>query len=421
MRPPYRAPTLLLLVLVLVPCVPLALVTFWSRDDPPRTPGHGAPPAAFARVYLEPMPWEVALPVFLTAPPRDSTRVFLLEKGGLVRVVRGGVLLEAPWADLAERVSLRSEQGLLGMAFHPRYPEDPRVFLNFTDRDGDTRVISLRASPGGEDRADEASEREVLRVDQPWSNHNGGHLCFGPDGYLYVGLGDGGRGGDPLGSGQDRGTLLGSMLRLDVDVPEGTPYAIPPDNPYVGHEGFRPELWAWGLRNPWRYAFDRKTGDLYIADVGQDRFEEVDVQPAGSKGGENYGWNIVEGLGHCFRERDCDQTGLVQPVVEYGRDVGCSITGGVVYRGLEVPELSGLYFYADYCTGVIRSFRHGGGEPRDVGVPGAVRDTWDWTAQLNPGPRWRRTRSWSSFGEDSRGEVYILSLDGPIFRFARSR
>lgn len=334
-------------------------------------------------------------PVVLTFAPGDPReRLFVVEKTGTIRVMRGGVIDPAspPFLDLSKRVSGQSEQGLLGLAFHPRYAENRRFFVNLTDRDGDTRVLEFRASPTDPERADPASERELLFVDQPYSNHNGGHLAFGPDGLLYIGLGDGGSAGDPKGNGQHPTALLGKMLTLDVDAAE-TP---------------TPRILALGLRNPWRYAFDRKTGDLWIADVGQDAFEEIDVMTPAMRAAAtptNFGWNPTEGL-HCYpSSAACDLARYVMPVIEYDHDDGCSVTGGFVYRGRALPALDGVYFYADYCTAMIRSVRWDGK---------TVSDIWDWRAALDPK---ERLADLSSFGEDAAGELYLLSLDGTIHRF----
>lgn len=333
-------------------------------------------------------------PVHLASPPGDE-RLFVVEKVGTIRVVREGEVLEEPFLDLRGEVSGGSEQGLLSVAFHPGYAANGRFFVDYTDRAGDTRVVEYRVS-SDPDRADPAPVRIVLEVDQPFANHNGGLLVFGPDGKLYVGLGDGGSGGDPRGNGQNTGTLLGSLLRIDVD--DGTPYAIPPDNPFVGQAGARGEIWAYGLRNPWRFSFDRQTGDLYIADVGQNDLEEVNAEP-GDEGGLNYGWNVMEGT-ECFRSDDCDRSGLVLPVQEYDHGAGCSVTGGFVYRGAALPALAGLYFFSDFCSSFVRSFRLAGGQ--------AVEER-RWPG-LEPGGRV------TSFGEDAAGELYILTREGSVFQ-----
>jgi glucose/arabinose dehydrogenase len=277
------------------------------------------------------------------------------------------------------------------------------LYVNFTDRKGDTRVVEFRVRADDPDHADPASERELLFVDQPYSNHNGGHLAFGPDGKLYVGLGDGGWAGDPRGNGQNDGTLLAKMLRLDVDaagIAESGEGARP-----------RPVIVAKGLRNPWRYAFDRATGDLWIADVGQDDYEEVDVLPGAMLARDparplpNFGWNVLEGA-HCYTPRTCSPDTFVPPLVEYDHDTGCSITGGIVYRGRALPVLTGAYFYADNCTAIIRSVRRG--------ADGRPHDSWEWRHALDPTAQ---LANLSSFGEDAAGEMYLLSLDGTIYRF----
>ncbi|MGH7558757.1 MAG: PQQ-dependent sugar dehydrogenase, partial [Gemmatimonadota bacterium] len=333
-------------------------------------------------------------PVHLVSPPGDE-RLFVVEKVGTIRVIREGQVLEAPFLDIRDLVSGGSEQGLLSVAFHPDYPTNGRFFVDYTNQDGDTRVVEYRVS-ADPDRADSAPVRTILSVDQPFANHNGGLLVFGPDGMLYVGLGDGGSAGDPQENGQDTGTLLGSLLRIDVDG--GTPYSIPSDNPFAGQAGSRGEIWAYGLRNPWRYSFDRGTGDLYIADVGQNDLEEVNAEP-GDQGGINYGWNVMEGT-ECFQNDDCDMNGLTLPVLEYDHGDGCSVTGGFVYRGEALPELQGHYFYSDFCSGFVRSFRLAGGE--------AVEERrWP---ELEPGG------SVSSFGEDADGELYIMTREGSVFQ-----
>jgi glucose/arabinose dehydrogenase len=326
--------------------------------------------------------------VHVASPPGDG-RLFVVEQAGRILVLHDGHPGARPFLDITDRVRSGGERGLLSVAFHPRYEENGRLFVDYTDRNGDTRIEEYRVS-SDPDRADPASARLLLRVEQPYGNHNGGHLLFGPDGHLWVGMGDGGSGGDPRGNGQDRSTLLGALLRLDVDGP--APFGIPADNPYVDDPPFRPEIWAWGLRNPWRIAFDPTAGRLYVADVGQNHWEEIDVVPA-DEPGLNFGWNRMEGS-HCFRSASCDREGLVLPVVEYGHDDGCSVTGGVVYRGARIPELDGTYLYSDYCRGWIRGFRWSDGEATDhrtfdVESPGAV----------------------VSFGTDASGDVYVVTRD----------
>ena len=336
-------------------------------------------------------------PLWLTSPP-DDPRLFVVEKGGRVVIVENGAPLPTPFLDLRGQVSTGSEQGLLSLAFHPDYAANGRFFVNFTDPAGDTRVVEYRASPADPDRADSGTARVVLAIEQPFSNHNGGLVLFGPDGMLYVGMGDGGSGGDPQGNGQDLGALLGKMLRIDVDG--GQPYASPQDNPFVDTAGARPEVWAYGLRNPWRFSFDRETGDLYIADVGQNRTEEVNAV-SGAGRGLNYGWNVMEGTS-CFEPREgCDEEGLTLPVTEYDHGDGCSVTGGYVYRGAAIPDLRGTYLYSDYCSGFVRGFRYTNGRAENE-----RRFT-----ELEPADH-----SVSSFGEDAAGELYILTAGGGVYK-----
>lgn len=331
-------------------------------------------------------------PTFLTHAFDD--RLFVLEQIGRIRIIENGQLLEQPFLDITDRVgSAASEQGLLGLAFHPQYATDGAAgeglfFVNYTDYNGDTHISRFRVTEDDPYRADPDSEIDYLTLDQPYPNHNGGSLAFGPDGYLYAGLGDGGSANDPLGAGQSLETLLGKILRLDVDAVDGE-YSIPESNPFAVETGALSEIWAYGLRNPWRFSFDRLTGDLYIADVGQSQWEEVSFQPAASAGGENYGWRTMEGT-HCFQSETCDQTGLVLPIFEYDHSQGCSITGGYVYRGTQYPEMAGNYFVADYCMGTIwRLFSDGG----------------QWLSSLVLDS----DLIISSFGEDFAGELYALN------------
>lgn len=332
-------------------------------------------------------------PLQLTAPAGDE-RLFVVEQPGRIRIIRNGRVLERPFLDITDRVGGGGERGLLGLAFDPDYAATGRFYVNFTDRSGDTRVERFEVS-SDPDVAVASSALSVLHVRQPFGNHNGGLVAFGPDGMLYIGMGDGGSAGDPQGHGQDRGTLLGAMLRLDVRSAE--PYAIPPDNPFTGVAGARPEIWAYGLRNPWRFSFDPPSGLLFIADVGQNAREEINAVPS-SSAGLNYGWNIMEGT-LCFGGGACDRTGKVEPVHEYGRSDGCSITGGHVYRGSALTGLQGAYFYSDYCRGWLRSFRMDNGR---------AADHRDWSI----GPVGRVL----SFGVDAAGELYMLSDNGRVYR-----
>ncbi len=343
-------------------------------------------------------------PLYVTAPRGDVSRIFIVEQTGAIKILKWGTLLATPFLNLAPQIACCGERGLLGVAFHPQYATNGRFFVDYTDPSGNTVVSEYRVS-ANPDLADGASERIVLQVTQPFSNHNGGHVAFGPDNYLYIALGDGGSGGDPLGNGQNPATLLGKMLRINVDG--ATPYAIPPTNPFVGSPTARPEIWALGLRNPWRNSFDRVTGDLYIADVGQSSYEEVNYQPVGSAGGENYGWNTVEGNGHCFNPSSgCDQTGLTLPVLDYDHGQGCSVTGGYVYRGCAMSDLRGTYFYGDFCSAFIKTVQVSGG---------VATNPQDRTADLAPGGGLSIDQL-SSFGEDARGEIYICDLGGEVFK-----
>jgi len=293
-----------------------------------------------------------------------------------------------PVVDLSGEISHGGEQGLLGLAFHPagRF-----LYVNFTDRDGNTNVVEYAWRNG---RVVVASRRRVLFVQQPFSNHNGGNLAFGPDGYLYIGLGDGGSAGDPMGNAQNLGSLLGKMLRIDPRPRGGSPYGIPEDNPFVGRSGARPEIWAYGLRNPWRYSFDRVTGDLWIGDVGQSAFEEIDFQPSG-RGGLNYGWNAFEGA---HRYTGPDVKNSTMPIFEYSRTPGtCAVTGGYVYRGQDIPGLQGAYLYADFCIGRITGLAVDGRRIAGRRVLGPT------------------VTNLSSFGQDGDGELYALSLSGGVY------
>jgi glucose/arabinose dehydrogenase len=347
---------------------------------------------------LEQIAAGLSFPLYLTAPSGDLHRLFIVEKTGAVRIVKDGALLPNPFLNLSGQVSGGSEQGLLGLAFPSDYATTGRFVVHYTDPAGNTRLSIFQASTDP-DIADGASEQVILTASQPFSNHNGGQIAFGPDGFLYLGLGDGGGANDPGGRGQDLSELLGSILRLDVQ--SGTSYTVPPDNPFVDQATARPEVWSYGLRNPWRFSFDRVTEDLYIADVGQDHFEEIDVAPtsAGRGKGVNYGWKIMEGP-QCLQGDQCDQTGLTLPVFSYSHGQGCSISGGYVYRGAAIPALQGLYFFGDYCRGWVRSIRY---------ADGAAGELTDWPT-LRPGG------AVTSFGEDAAGELYVLVAEGGVFK-----
>ena len=367
--------------------IPGATQTPAVRQQTPFDPG------AF-RLGLERVAEGFSQPVYVTHAGDGSGRLFVLERAGTIRIVANGSVLREPFLDIRSLIrSSGQEQGLLGLAFHPRYRENGRFFVYYTaTANGENTIAEYRVS-GDSNRADANSGSVLLAIPDFAANHNGGMLAFGPDGYLYAGTGDGGGGGDPQRTAQDLDALLGKLLRLDVD--RGRPYSIPPDNPFVSRNGARQEIWAYGLRNPWRFSFDRATNDVWIGDVGQNAWEEVNFQPAGSRGGENYGWSIMEGT-HCFRPRDgCDQDGLVLPVVEYSLGQGrCAVTGGYVYRGAAHTALTGAYYYGDYCTGQIWALH------RDR------ESTWQNVQMLDTDLRI------SSFGEDQAGEVYLTDLAG---------
>lgn len=329
------------------------------------------------------------LPVAITHA--GDTRLFITLQRGRIMIFDGTNVVATPFLDISSRVSCCGERGLLSTAFHPRYRENGFFFVNYTDTAGDTVVARYNVS-ADPSRANAASEVVLLRVAQPFDNHNGGQMAFGPDGYLYIGLGDGGAGGDPGNRAQSLTTLLGKMLRIDVNAPT---YAIPPSNPFVNRNDARGEIWSFGWRNPWRFSFDRENGDLWIADVGQGAWEEVNVQPQTSIGGENYGWRKMEGT-HCFNpSTNCREAAMVLPVIEYDHRAGaCSVTGGHRYRGTRQPRLRGMYIYADYCNGVIS------------GATPAADGTWQSRMLLDT------PFNISTFGEDVNGELYVGDYNG---------
>jgi glucose/arabinose dehydrogenase len=340
----------------------------------------------------------LSTPVFLTATPGDASRLFILEKVGRIRIIKNGSLLSTPFLDISALTTKGGEQGLLGMAFSPDYATSGRFYVSYTTTGGGAAGHSVIARYHVSSNPDVAltADSVIITADQPFTNHNGGMIAFGPDGMLYFGLGDGGDGGDPLETGQNRADLLGSMLRIDVS---GSTYTIPAGNPYAGSLTFREELWNYGLRNPWRWSFDRRSGDLYIGDVGQGAYEEVDVVPAGAGGGQNFGWDDMEGT-HCYEDANCGSNPALRPVLDYGHGPECSVTGGYVYRGSAIPTLQGHYLYGDYCAGWVKSFRW---------VGGVATDRQD-RPELSPGS------GITSFGEDANGELYIVRENGIICR-----
>lgn len=354
-------------------------------------------------LVLETVVADLQAPIFVTHAGDGSNRLFVVEKAGVIRIVADGALLETPFLDISEQVnSSGNEQGLLGLAFAPTYGATGFFFINYIDSAGDTVIARYQVSTADANQADPASAFVILQLDQPASNHNGGMLAFGPDGYLYIGMGDGGGGGDRYGNGQNPATLLGKLLRLDVLRDPQQPYTIPADNPWVTADwqgaDLRDEVWALGLRNPWRFSFDRATGDLWIGDVGQNQFEEIDYTPAG-QGGINYGWPIMEARA-CYNSSaaTCDKAGLQLPVAEYSHSGHCSVTGGYVYRGAAFPALQGVYLYGDYCSGTLWATWFG-----DNGA-------WQ-TAELLDS-----NAALSSFGEDEAGELYITDLANGVLQ-----
>lgn len=332
-------------------------------------------------------------PIGIVTDGSNADRTYVLEQSGTVRIVEGDTVRPEPFLDVSDRVSVGGERGLLGLAFHPDYPDVAEVFVHFSDVNGDTM---LQRMPVVEGRADPERATVMLQVAQPYGNHNGGQLAFGPDRHLYLGLGDGGSGGDPHGHGQDPSTLLGTLLRLDVS---GEPYAIPPDNPFVGDDAARDEIWAYGLRNPWRFSF-APDGALWIADVGQNAVEEVNRQPADAGGGQNYGWNRLEGDA-CFLEEGCSSDGTVLPVLTYRHADGWgrSVTGGYLYDGEALAHLRGAYVFGDYVGGTILVARERDGE---------------WEAELLLETGFPVT----SFGLDPAGELLVADHGGGLWRLA---
>lgn len=337
-------------------------------------------------------------PVWLTHAGDGTGRVFIIEQAGFIRIVQNGELLPQPFLDITDRVGSRGfEQGLLGLAFHPKFAENGYFFINYTDRRGDTVISRLQVDFDTPDWADPDREAMVMVIPQPYANHNGGGVVFAPDGTLFIGMGDGGSAGDPQGNAQSLDSLLGKLLRLDIG--NGSPYTIPQDNPF-GDGGAKPEIWAYGLRNPWRFSFDALNGDLYIADVGQDQWEEINYLPAGTPGGANFGWDFYEGT-HPYGPQAAPTIPQTAPIYEHNHENGCSVTGGTVYRGETLPEFNGIYLYGDYCSGTI------------WGLLRNAQGVWQ-NAQL-----FTNLGAISSFGEDEQQEIYLVNHSGTVFRLER--
>ena len=350
-----------------------------------------APSGPAPAIALKVVATGLSAPLGIVSSADGTGRLFIVEQTGQILVLKNGAVLATPFLDISSQISEGGEQGLLGLAFHPQYACSGRFFVDYTDRDGNTVVAEYHVSATDPDRADPQPTAHILHVAQPFPNHNGGEVLFGPDGMLYIGLGDGGSEGDPMGNGQRTDTLLGKLLRIDVDHPSGgRAYGIPAGNPFADGTKGRPEIEAYGLRNPWRFSFDRLTGDLWIGDVGQDRWEEVDEVIGGNAAGLNFGWKVME-ADHCYPGDTCDQTGLTLPVAEYDHNTGdCAVIGGYVYRGSAIPGMGGRYLFGDECSGRIRVLTPG---------PDAANTSILLSTNLQL----------TSFGQDDQGELYVAA------------
>ena len=360
-------------------------------------------------ITLEPIATGLTNPLGIVDAGDSSGRLFVVLQAGQIIIVNSTTTLNTPFLDIRERIRSGGELGLLGLAFHPQYRSNGFFYINYTNRQGQTVISRFQVSTAT-NTADAESELIILTIDQPFSNHNGGQIQFGPDGLLYIGTGDGGAGGDPQNRAQNLGDLLGKMLRINVnedDFPtdQDRNYAIPPNNPFINNLAARNEIWAYGLRNPWRFSFDRLTGALFIGDVGQGTWEEISRQPPTSSGGENYGWRLMEGT-HCFEpEENCPTDNLTLPIIEYPQNfgdefIGCAVIGGYQYRSTAIPQLFGMYIYADFCSGKIWGSRESNGQ-------------WESAVLLDS------NRSITSFGEDMNGSLYVSdAATGSILRIA---
>ncbi|MBA3578465.1 MAG: PQQ-dependent sugar dehydrogenase [Gemmatimonadaceae bacterium] len=351
---------------------------------------------------LQPIATGLSSPVHLASPPNDS-RLFIVEQPGRIRVVQNGQLLATPFLDITAKVLDGGEQGLLSVAFHPQYATNRHFYVYYTDNNGDILIERYTATSASSNTADPASASPIIGIPHPGnSNHNGGQLAFGPDGFLYIGTGDGGSGNDPPNNAQNRNVLLGKILRLDVNPASQAAYSIPQTNPFVDQPGTRGEIWAYGLRNPWRFSFDRGSSTIFIGDVGQNSREEIDAV-ALTPSGRNFGWKIMEGS-QCRGLLPCNQSGLTLPVHEYPTSDGnCAVTGGFVYRGTAVPQIAGVYFFSDYCKGELRSFRLVSGDATELKV---------WPISTGA--------TITSFGEDASGELYLISHGGAVSKIVRA-
>jgi len=343
-------------------------------------------------------------PVYLTNAGDGSDRLFVMEQTGYILVVENGEILPQPFLDVSLDLTPDvfqggyTERGLLGLVFHPEYEENGLFFIHYINQAGSAVVVRYQVMADNPNLADTSSAVTLIEVEDPFPNHNGGQLAFGPDGYLYIGIGDGGDLGDPLGYGQNTGVLFGKILRIDVDT-DATTYTVPADNPFVADDAYMPEIWALGLRNPWRFSFDRLTGDLYIGDVGESSWEEINFQPVDFPGGANYGWNAFE-ANYPFNLDTPVPRGMILPIADYSHEEGCSVTAGYVYRGEALPDLQGVFFFGDYCSGKI------------------------WTTFQDADGSWQTALfaelgvQITSFGEDEAGELYLVDYKGSIFKLA---
>ena len=388
---------LLTIILIEIGMTPISGIAFTSNNQ--AQAAGMSPSLDWPTIAILPYASGFQSPVQVTNAGDGSDRLFVVEQQGRIKILVNQQTLPVPFLDITDRVLFSGEQGLLSVAFPPDYASLGHCYVYYTNKNGDNQVSRFRLMPGDANQLDPDSEELVLYLHHPINaNHNGGQLAFSPnDGYLYIGTGDGGGGGDPAGNAQNPDSLLGKMLRIDVEAsPSSFTYTIPVSNPFTQTVGYRGEIWALGLRNPWRYSFDRLTGDLYIGDVGQGSYEEVDFQPADSAGGENYGWNVMEGS-HCYNASTCNQTGLTLPVLDYTRlaNFSAAVAGGVVYRGSISPELQGIYFFADSYDGRLWGLRQNGNQ-------------WEHVVLKNTG----LYGGIVSFGEDESGEVYFTDLGG---------
>jgi len=366
-----------------------------NSSSTPLPPSTGGPPPP---LMLSPVVSGLTNPVDLQFPNDGTGRFFVVQQPGSIRIGNNGTLLATPFLDITPKVNFSGEMGLLGLAFHPQFAQNHKFYVHYDQMVGSqiqSVIAEYQVSAADANQADPASERILLTVNQPFPNHKGGQLVFGPDGFLYIGFGDGGSGGDPLGNGQNLQTLLGKMLRIDVDhTSSGLQYAIPADNPFAAGGGL-PEIWAYGLRNPWRFSFERDTGRLFVGDVGQDKYEEIDILQRGG----NFGWNVMEGM-HCFNPATgCNLMSLVLPIAEYDHTEGDAVIGGPVYKGTAIPNLGGAYIFSDFGSGTIWDLTESSG-------------TWTRTKLLSS------NRNVSSFGQDVAGEIYVVDYSGNILKLA---